>query len=122
MDQSLLEILFREEDVVEVVHDGEHFDIAPARAHNPVDFTPQLGEAVRALGLAEMFADPEVLKVADQALADMETYFVALVSERRASPRDDLTSALAVAEIDGDRLSPEELQLVVEGVNEVIGD
>jgi cytochrome P450 len=61
----------------------------------------------------EMFANPEVLQVADQALAEMEAYFNALVTERRASPRDDLTSALAAAEIDGDRLSVAELVSVL---------
>jgi cytochrome P450 len=36
-------------------------------------------------------------------------YFQALVSERRAQPRDDLTGALLAAEIDGDRLTDREV-------------
>lgn len=57
----------------------------------------------------EMFAPPEVLKVADGALAEMEEYFVGLVEERRKEPKDDLISALGAVEIDGDRLSTDEL-------------
>ncbi len=36
-------------------------------------------------------------------------YFQALVSDRRANPRDDLTGALLAAEIDGDRLTEREV-------------
>jgi hypothetical protein len=36
-------------------------------------------------------------------------YYQAMVDERRKAPRDDLTSALLVAEIDGDRLTDDEI-------------
>ncbi len=36
-------------------------------------------------------------------------YYQEMVDERRAAPRDDLTSALAVAELDGERLTDEEI-------------
>jgi cytochrome P450 len=36
-------------------------------------------------------------------------YYQGMVDERRAAPRDDLTSALAVAELDGERLTDEEI-------------
>jgi cytochrome P450 len=46
---------------------------------------------------------------AAQAALRMLQYFQALVAERRARPREDLTSALLAAEIDGDRLSEREI-------------
>lgn len=53
-------------------------------------------------------------------LAEMTASLVAATAARRAEPTDDVLSALAVAEIDGDRLSTEELamflvQLLVAG-------
>jgi cytochrome P450 len=36
-------------------------------------------------------------------------YFTDLVADRRATPRDDLVSALTVAEVDGDRLADDEI-------------
>jgi cytochrome P450 len=39
----------------------------------------------------------------------MLDYFVRMVADRRARPRDDLTGALLAAEIDGDRLSDREV-------------
>lgn len=56
-----------------------------------------------------------------QALgAEMVQYLVAAAADRRESPRDDMTSELAAAEVDGDRLSDAELamflvQLLVAG-------
>ena len=44
----------------------------------------------------------------DAAVA-LFSYYVDLLAERRARPRDDLTSALASAEVDGDRLSDQEI-------------
>jgi len=40
---------------------------------------------------------------------EMFDYFSALLEERRRSPREDLISALSVAEVDGERLSQSEL-------------
>ena len=40
---------------------------------------------------------------------EMNGYFSRLLAERRRSPREDLISALSVAEIDGERLSEDEL-------------
>lgn len=40
---------------------------------------------------------------------EMENYFSKLLEERRRSPREDLITALSVAEIDGERLSEHEL-------------
>ena len=54
------------------------------------------------------------------AVADLATYLAELVATRRARPANDLLSALIAAEIDGDRLSDEEVvgmgyQLMVAG-------
>ncbi|HCI82839.1 MAG TPA: cytochrome P450 [Ktedonobacter sp.] len=40
---------------------------------------------------------------------EMATYFSRLLAERRKHPREDLVSALSVAEVDGERLSEHEL-------------
>jgi cytochrome P450 len=40
---------------------------------------------------------------------EMTDYFVRLLRERRRAPREDLVSALSVAEVDGERLSEHEL-------------
>ena len=40
---------------------------------------------------------------------EMSDYFSRLLAERRRSPREDLVSALSVAEVDGERLSEHEL-------------
>lgn len=49
------------------------------------------------------------LAEADRATREIEEYFTAFVAERRAAPRDDLTTALIQAADGGDRLSHEEL-------------
>ncbi|MGH3723833.1 MAG: cytochrome P450 [Mycobacterium sp.] len=54
-------------------------------------------------GLADV--PPEAI----QASFDLMTYYIDMVKERRRRPSDDLTSALLQAEIDGDRLTDEEV-------------
>jgi cytochrome P450 len=44
-----------------------------------------------------------------EASAELMVYYADMVSQRRKKPSDDLTSALLEAEIDGDRLSDEEI-------------
>ena len=43
------------------------------------------------------------------AALDLVTYYQGMVDERRRAPRDDLTSALMATDVDGDRLTDEEL-------------
>jgi cholest-4-en-3-one 26-monooxygenase len=43
------------------------------------------------------------------AFADYSAYIAGVIEDRRAHPREDLMSALVTAEVDGDRLSDEEL-------------
>lgn len=54
---------------------------------------------------------PTERQLADLATAsrEFEAYFRALIEERRGSERDDLVSKLVNAEIDGDRLSDDEI-------------
>ncbi|MDX6284882.1 MAG: hypothetical protein QOG53_367 [Frankiales bacterium] len=51
----------------------------------------------------------DVPQAAAEASLELVTYYVDLVASRRKSPRDDLTSALLEVEIDGERLTEEEL-------------
>jgi cytochrome P450 len=53
--------------------------------------------------------DEEALERGGEAIAGFTEHFVALIGERRESPRDDLLSALIAAEEGGERLSWEEL-------------
>ncbi|HZQ34016.1 MAG TPA: cytochrome P450 [Mycobacterium sp.] len=52
---------------------------------------------------------PDVPPSAMQASAELMVYYADMVSQRRKTPQDDLTSALLEAEIDGDRLTDEEI-------------
>jgi cytochrome P450 len=52
---------------------------------------------------------PELVAQQRQIRAEFEAYFVKLIEERRARPQDDLLSALVAAELEGSRLSFDEL-------------
>jgi hypothetical protein len=58
--------------------------------------------------LTPIIAD-DVLARADAAVVEFHSYIRELVAARRREPRDDLVSALAAAEADGDRLTESEL-------------
>jgi cytochrome P450 len=60
----------------------------------------------------EMLAPPDVLRSSDDALGEMEAYFLELLNQRREEPRDDLMSALAQVEEDGERLADHEITAV----------
>jgi cytochrome P450 len=67
---------------------------------------------IRALADGVMHRDDGVRDVpaeAIQASADLMVYYADMVNQRRRSLTDDLTSALVAAEIDGDRLTDEEI-------------
>jgi cytochrome P450 len=67
---------------------------------------------IRALADGVMHRDDGVKDVpaeAIQASADLMVYYADMVNQRRAKLTDDLTSALVEAEIDGDRLTDEEI-------------
>jgi cytochrome P450 len=52
---------------------------------------------------------PEDIQAIMQAMDSMKAYFNQVFEERRAHPQNDLVSALLQAEVDGERLSNEEL-------------
>src|SRR5207244_4259304 len=54
-------------------------------------------------------APPERVATLRRVRGELEAYFVRLVEARRREPRDDLLSALVAAELEGSRLSFEEL-------------
>src|SRR6266478_3119496 len=54
-------------------------------------------------------APPERVATLRRVRGELEAYFVRLVEVRRREPRDDLLSALVAAELEGSRLSFEEL-------------
>ena len=67
---------------------------------------------IRALADGVMHRDEglaDVPQAAVQASIDLMTYYTELIKEYRKSPADNLTSALLAAEIDGDRLTDEEI-------------
>ncbi|HVV76973.1 MAG TPA: cytochrome P450 [Mycobacteriales bacterium] len=51
----------------------------------------------------------DVPPAAASASLDLAVYYLGLIAERRREPRDDLTSALLEVEIDGERLTDDEL-------------
>ena len=67
---------------------------------------------IRALADGVMHRDDGVSDVpaeAIQASGELLVYYANMVNERRKKPSEDLTSALVEAEIDGDRLTDEEI-------------
>ncbi|MGU3499953.1 cytochrome P450 [Mycobacterium sp. C31M] len=67
---------------------------------------------IRAQADAVMHREDGVADVPDSAIAasgELLMYYADMVKQRRRSPTDDLTSALVEAEIDGDRLTDDEI-------------
>lgn len=58
------------------------------------------------ISLLSFIMNPERGKAASLAL---EEYFAPILADRRSTPRDDLISSLAAAEIDGERLTDDEI-------------
>jgi cytochrome P450 len=52
-------------------------------------------------------------QLATQAAYELDAYFLSLIEQRRAKPRDDLISGLVAAESAGDQLSHDELQVML---------
>ncbi|HVO23048.1 MAG TPA: cytochrome P450 [Candidatus Margulisiibacteriota bacterium] len=61
------------------------------------------------LAATSMTAPPEVLQRAQQAFEEYADYNRRVVADRRRHPRDDLMSVLTHAEIDGQRLTDDEI-------------
>jgi len=85
----------------------------------PMDQRDQFKEwsdgLVENLGLGLLAPEPpEVIARELQLIDEMRAYFTQLVAERRTRPRDDLLSGLVAAELEGSRLSFDEmLQMLV---------
>ncbi len=64
-------------------------------------------------GIANLAQDPAITATANEAKNELEAYMMPKILEKRANPADDLLSALAVAEIDGARMSDHEIKAFV---------
>ena len=120
----------------------KHLDAALSRSGGEFDFVSDFAGLIPMDVISEMLGVPETDRPELRRLADLLvhreegvqdvppagidaglkliTYIQGLISERRAGPASDLTSALLVADVDGDRLSDDEvasflLLLVVAG-------
>ena len=60
-------------------------------------------------GALNLTRDPDVARAAEHARDQLDAYLRPLIRERRSSPKDDLLSQLATAEIEGTRLSDDEI-------------
>ncbi|MCW5889145.1 MAG: cytochrome P450 [bacterium] len=105
----------------------ETLDAVPSGA--PFDFVDHVAAPVPLLVIAEMLGVPAgdratfrrwsdaVIAAADAPdpsatvaeVVELFSYFMGMLAERRAAPRDDLLSALVTGVVDGDRLSDEEI-------------
>ncbi len=56
---------------------------------------------------------PAERETAESAMAALDEYLVPIISERKADPQDDIISALAQAEEEGDRLSEREVLIML---------
>jgi cytochrome P450 len=85
----------------------------------PMDHRDQFKEwsdgLVENLGLGLLAPEPpEVIARELQLIDEMRAYFTQLVAERRARPREDLLSGLVAAEVEGSRLTFDEmLQMLI---------
>jgi len=76
------------------------------------DRSPLRAWSLAILGALEPAPPPTVLAAGEQALCEFHAYLEDLIADRRARPRDverDVLSRLIAGEVDGERLSHEEL-------------
>jgi cytochrome P450 len=59
--------------------------------------------------VADASASSAAMAEADAATIESEAYLAHLLAARRAAPQDDLTTAMAFAEVDGERLTDDEI-------------
>ncbi|MFJ6433685.1 cytochrome P450 [Streptomyces sp. NPDC091416] len=60
--------------------------------------------------LGNLAGDPEVAAAGDRTRQEFAEYMIPVIQERRKSPGDDLLSALCAAEVDGVRMSDEDMK------------
>ncbi len=63
--------------------------------------------------ILEPTLSPEEREAAESAMRSLDAYLMPIISERRADPRDDIISALAQAEEEGDRLTEREVLIML---------
>ena len=80
----------------------------------PLDNDRMLAALIpRVMNVFDPSADAQTLADADAAFGQLTTHLWDLVEQRRASPRDDLVSALVTVDAEDDQLSDEELQAML---------
>ncbi|GLF95708.1 cytochrome P450 [Streptomyces yaizuensis] len=60
--------------------------------------------------LGNLSGDPEVTAAGERTRAEFAAYLIPVIRERRAAPGDDLLSTLCAAEVDGVRMSDEDIK------------
>lgn len=60
--------------------------------------------------LGNLAGDPEVAAAGDRTRQEFAEYMIPVIQERRKAPGDDLLSALCAAEVDGVRMSDEDIK------------
>ncbi len=76
----------------------------------PQDMAPQLLDWSNRMVRMYMFSvSRDIEEDADRAAADFTAYLREIITERRKSPRDDLLSHMVSAELNGERLSDDEV-------------
>jgi pulcherriminic acid synthase len=63
--------------------------------------------------LGNLAQDPEVAAAGERTRAELAAYMLPIVRQRRENPGDDLLSRLCLAEIDGTRMSDEDIKAFV---------
>jgi cytochrome P450 len=63
--------------------------------------------------ILEPTLSPDERETADAAMRALDEYLVPIISERKADPKDDIISALAQAEEEGDRLTEREVLIML---------
>lgn len=63
--------------------------------------------------LSNLEGDPEVHAQGERTRQELTEYMLPMIAARRADPRDDMISALCLAEADGERMSDEEIRAYI---------
>ena len=63
--------------------------------------------------ILEPTLSPEERETADAAMRSLDEYLMPIISERKADPKDDIISALAQAEEEGDKLTEREVLIML---------
>lgn len=120
LEPRVTELAVQHLDVMLEKADSETVDyVAEFAGKLPMDVISELmgvpvaeRDRIRAMADGVMHRDDgvtDVPKSAIEASINLMVYYHGMIAERRKTPTDDLTSALLEAEIDGDRLTDEEV-------------